>query len=245
MLKRLAIFGLGLLAAFALIGASTFMTCKYQKTSQESKGQSQGQNCSCVGTMVPALIQTKESQGQTHKSADSPPCWYVLLAWPEGITVWAVILTLGAIVWQSIETRRSVENSRRAIILQFRPKVIIRRVHLTNTNPVQVELLIQNIGGTIAHIYDSEFVAKINDYRKPGFALFESAKSFGDFDLEAGATRMEAVPMDGPAEKVMPIGLLWYRDDLGIKRSTGIHRQWNAEWLMLSPIKDSDAEYSD
>jgi hypothetical protein len=39
--------------------------------------------------------------------------WRDLLKWPEGITTWAIILTLGAIVWQSYETRRATNSQRK------------------------------------------------------------------------------------------------------------------------------------
>lgn len=40
------------------------------------------------------------------------PCWHKLLAWPEGITVWVILFTLGAIGWQSYETRKAAEAAR-------------------------------------------------------------------------------------------------------------------------------------
>lgn len=42
--------------------------------------------------------------------------FYQSIRWPEGITTLAIILTLGAIVWQSDETRRSAKASERSVI---------------------------------------------------------------------------------------------------------------------------------
>lgn len=45
---------------------------------------------------------------------EHPPSWFETLAWPNGVTAWALIFTLLAIAWQSAETRaaaRSAEES--------------------------------------------------------------------------------------------------------------------------------------
>jgi hypothetical protein len=44
-------------------------------------------------------------QPREHK----PQGWHKLVAWPEGITAWAIMLTLGAIIWQAWETRKAAE----------------------------------------------------------------------------------------------------------------------------------------
>jgi len=41
------------------------------------------------------------STQQKEPSADSVEGWHKLITWPEGITAWALILTLGAITWQA------------------------------------------------------------------------------------------------------------------------------------------------
>jgi hypothetical protein len=45
---------------------------------------------------------------QTDNSKNKPRGWHKLITWPEGVATWALILTLGAIVWQAVEVRRSV-----------------------------------------------------------------------------------------------------------------------------------------
>jgi hypothetical protein len=44
---------------------------------------------------------------QGSKAEDKPQGWHKLVAWPDGITTWAILFTLGAIIWQSSETRRA------------------------------------------------------------------------------------------------------------------------------------------
>jgi hypothetical protein len=69
---------------------------------QERKGTQQASpatpvsvNCNCTN--------------QADDSKNKPQGWHKLVTWPEGIATWALILTLGAIVCQSIETRKAVK----------------------------------------------------------------------------------------------------------------------------------------
>jgi hypothetical protein len=48
-----------------------------------------------------------------HEAEDGKPnvaWWHVLITWPEGITTWAVILTLGAITWQAFLMRLHADH---------------------------------------------------------------------------------------------------------------------------------------
>lgn len=49
---------------------------------------------------------------------DKAQGWHKFIAWPEGITAWLVVLTLGAIVWQAWETRKAAEVARDSVRLQ-------------------------------------------------------------------------------------------------------------------------------
>jgi hypothetical protein len=60
---------------------------------------------------------------------DYLPWWYGLIAWPQGLETWAVILTLAAIAWQSNETRKSAV----AALLNALPHQ--RRTALDHSNP--------------------------------------------------------------------------------------------------------------
>jgi hypothetical protein len=40
---------------------------------------------------------------------NKPQGWQKFVAWPEGITAWAIMFTLGAIIWQAWETRKASE----------------------------------------------------------------------------------------------------------------------------------------
>ncbi|MDR5729930.1 MAG: hypothetical protein RB191_21160 [Terriglobia bacterium] len=74
--------------------------------------------------------------------AEQPRGWRRFMAWPEGITAWAIILTLGAITWQSFETHRAATASRNAasaalehanhIVASERAWVLVERVTMTS-----------------------------------------------------------------------------------------------------------------
>jgi hypothetical protein len=51
----------------------------------------------------------------TEEGANSLEGWHRLVTWPEGITTWAIILTLAAIVWQAILTRKAVQVAQASV----------------------------------------------------------------------------------------------------------------------------------
>ena len=65
-----------------------------------------------------------EQQDTCKHERDGPsnylPWWYILVTWPEGITAWAIILTLVAISLQSNETRKAATAAARGIEIQER-----------------------------------------------------------------------------------------------------------------------------
>ena len=73
---------------------------------------SHGYNLSCVQSSDPSpatislacTINPKQNADQGQSGA---PWWHKLVAWPEGITAWLLLLTLGAILWQAWETRKA------------------------------------------------------------------------------------------------------------------------------------------
>jgi hypothetical protein len=105
MWKRLAILG----GAIVII-AAIFVAVYYQQ--RHAIGE--GYDIKCKQPSVPASasaelackVQPSQNAEQGHSSWH---WWYVLIAWPEGITAWLLMLTLGAIVWQAWETRKAAK----------------------------------------------------------------------------------------------------------------------------------------
>jgi hypothetical protein len=113
MLKILAILGLFI----AVAGTIVLVTCKYQSSCQ--KETFQADHAATDSLVAPNLspIPAKAQQDAKQRPICAS-CWHILLAWPTGITAWAVILTLFAISWQSAETRKAAESAMKSITLQ-------------------------------------------------------------------------------------------------------------------------------
>lgn len=114
MWKRLAILGV------AVLLVATIAVAVYY---QQSHAISEGYDIKCTQPSAPASapheLACKVQPGQdAEQGHPSRYWWYVLLAWPEGITAWLLLLTLGAIVWQAWETRKSAESAEKQITLQ-------------------------------------------------------------------------------------------------------------------------------
>lgn len=114
MLKGLVILGGG-----ALIVAAILVAVYYQ----QRNAIGQGYDIKCTQPSVPAsapasftcVIHPSQNAEQGHPGLH---WWNVLIAWPEGITAWLLLLTLGGIVWQARATADSVEALKRSIEVQ-------------------------------------------------------------------------------------------------------------------------------
>ena len=116
-LKRLAILGIWLSLAVPA------MADQKQPTGDEQARQSQ----QCLPS--PTAANNQHAGYDQQPSDDKPHGWHKLIAWPEGITTWAVMFTLGAIIWQSYETRKAAE----AALLNAQAIINAERAWLTIT----------------------------------------------------------------------------------------------------------------
>jgi hypothetical protein len=67
----------------------------------------------CVSLSIsPEEKHACDKDAQSRK--DYSPWWYVLVAWPAGITTWALIATCFIVAWQSYETRESAHATAEA-----------------------------------------------------------------------------------------------------------------------------------
>jgi hypothetical protein len=119
MWKRLAILGGSVLIVAAILVAVYY---------QQHNAIGQGYDIKCVQPSEPPLasaslackIYQSQNAEQGHPSLH---WWNVLIAWPEGITAWLLLLTLGAIVWQSWslheQTRHMINKERARIDVSF------------------------------------------------------------------------------------------------------------------------------
>lgn len=122
MLKVLAI-----LAVFVAIGgAIVLVACRYQNPCSKTPAQNANQAQSSAVLPNPQPHPPKPTD-ETHESADCVPCRYKLLAWPEGITVWVILLTLIVISWQSWETAKAAQAAQLSVGAVERQSVLMKR----------------------------------------------------------------------------------------------------------------------
>lgn len=106
-LRRIAVGILPWVIGGAVIGgAIVFVASKQHHAAQEYEAARE-KRCASSFPLDP------EKQDTCKHERDSPnnylPWGYILLAWPEGITAWAIILTFAVIGWQADQTRKATE----------------------------------------------------------------------------------------------------------------------------------------
>lgn len=262
-----------------VLGAVVFVTYKEHTATQEYERDREAR---CISSFP--LDHKKEESCKYER--DSPnnylPWWYVLVAWPDGITTWAIIATGLVIAWQSNETRRSAKAaevsakiSERALIAQFRPKVIIRKMRLDppsfifydRRNDGEWRILIQlaNVGGTKATVLRG--IGYFQEYRG-GSPHDELSRGWfldgpivinpGEYEtieyaLDAAKFRtymriLEAstkVKGKQPPREPVFHGAFAYVDESGVQRETGFGRRWDVMEEKFVPLDDPNFEYQD
>jgi hypothetical protein len=118
MLKRVAI-----LAGISLIAAVILMALFDKDYDTSSKGY----DAKCVQGSEPSTDTGSGSlvctirPGQDAEQGKSNPTWlHKFVTWPERITAWLIMFTLGAIVWQAWWTRKAAEATRASVQAQER-----------------------------------------------------------------------------------------------------------------------------
>lgn len=126
--------------------------------------------------VAPNLPANKPQPKQERSKGSEKMDWfYELIRWPEGITALAIILTLGAIVWQAVETRRAADGAKQAA-----------EAALLNAQAV--------VNSERARLYF--VVDKKMDSAKHGVAIFTI------YAINNGRTPAELTGLRGPVEKI-------------------------------------------
>jgi uncharacterized repeat protein (TIGR01451 family) len=73
-----------------------------------------------TNTIIAAESHDDQSDNHTSNTERNSPTWYRLFAWPEGITTWAIILTLLAVAEQARESAKATQAVRDSLPHQER-----------------------------------------------------------------------------------------------------------------------------
>jgi hypothetical protein len=164
MMKRVAILG-----GISLIAAVILMA----RFNKDYGAASKGYDAKCVQSSEPSmgpgsLVCTIRPGQDAEQDKSNPPWWHKLIVWPEGITAWLIMFTLGAIVWQAWATRESVQTQERAVTLNVNTERPYLVIGVESPSPNRFVFAVKNEGRTPARIESIRCKALMAD---PGGSL--------------------------------------------------------------------------
>jgi hypothetical protein len=279
MLKRLAILTL------AVASGHISAQIPGQRGQQENKTK-QEQHTSGPG-LPPAIIQegnrdeqAQRSQGHSHdwKEAIAPSTWsnwaLFLAAVLAAFFAWRTLRAIGRqadqMEAQLVEMEKVSEIENKTLILQYRPRVIVRNTvakEFTAGGSEQaicrLAFQVANIGGSPANITGGEiYMLAVSLHGEDDIRFIESTHGIVEQrTLQPGEREnfedvLESnIPTDAgwsdfhesraSIHSIYLIGTIWYRDDLSILRQTGIHRKYDPKSRRFESDQTSEQEYSD
>jgi hypothetical protein len=96
-----------------LVAVSIFITSKHEQYSNDSNPQTGNSD----GTVSAPKLPQAESNGADSKwYSPSGNLFYYIFGWPNGVTVWALFLTLIVIADQTAQTKKAAEAARDSVI---------------------------------------------------------------------------------------------------------------------------------
>jgi hypothetical protein len=172
---------------------------------------------------------------------------------------------------EEMKKAREIEN--KTLILQYRPKVIVRNVRalefssaLYRPGECQIRFTIVNVGGSPAHIVSGGNLKLISalgytvdnvalhdgdEFVIPEFTLEPGQQNIFDGRLTTGTDNDEGWiayrkgRSTSPSRYLYLMGTIWYQDDLNIPRATGVSRKYDISTKTFAPMKESEEEYTD
>lgn len=90
------------------------MSVQHEPSGAQAARESQ-QDTKQTNAPAPSITNDRATSYYKQPCKQKPQRWHKLVTWPEGITTWAVLFTLLAIVSQAFETRRSVDVANRGM----------------------------------------------------------------------------------------------------------------------------------
>jgi hypothetical protein len=112
MLKKLGQIRVGAIAWIVggcfVIGAIVFVASQQHAAAKKYETERE-KRCTSAFPLNPE--KQDACKHERDSGSDYLAWWYVLFTWPEGITVWALLLTLCVIMYQSYHTRRAADGA--------------------------------------------------------------------------------------------------------------------------------------
>ncbi len=171
MLKALAFLLAGVVIAAVVFAA---------KNDSSENSPSGGYNINCSQTVEPSVTSASLTcKLDPEQKKVNRPWWHELFAWPEGITAWALILTLFMITWQSAATASAASAANRGIehsIASERAWVLVDSVILASgkaelpegTDQVFIQCNARNHGRSAARVLGMRAVHAVGPISDPG-----------------------------------------------------------------------------
>lgn len=178
-------------------------------------------------------------------------------------------LTLLRIERQTKAIEDSVSVSEKALILQFRPKIVILGEEVRGITASEiaeepvVSFVVINEGASIAHIYQSSVVVKQINYANLQFKLFDGEASLGKFSLKPGEAEEKKIALSQETATKIQEEIIhkdddeWnggsrtffacsirYKDDVGTSRITSRLRRFEPHSLGFGKADENPVEYS-
>jgi len=240
-------------AACIFVGAIALVVAKQHAAAEEYKADRE-RYCAAFSHSEEQRVGCTEENAS---AKDYLPWWYILVSWPEGITVWAIIGTGFVIAWQSHETRRSanaalqsVKLEREEFISTFRPRIRVRLIVLEERGgKTKISLNIVNVGDTEAHVTEGDAVLThnfstfddnvvINGEKISPRTLKAGESVIHQIDLgEIGSTTARMVTQEHSANGTFECkGIIRYRDGNGTTRITEWRREYCPQWREFLPF---------
>jgi hypothetical protein len=227
----------------------------------ETRKNNHQENGSHVNAIATTADHSDKGAKQADESEDSPG-WIDTFAWPNGVTAWALLLTLLVVAWQSTETRDAAKSTRDALILQYRPKIVIRSLTLTRneSSNFEIVLVLRNSGSNLAYISESNFAI---NWITPDRTQEGHVETITAITLKPGETRslkftapefyirfeasriiLENNPSQMQTVYLGCIASISYTDGIGTRRDTALNRVYDYR-ASTFVISNTEADYSD
>ena len=210
------------IAVAVILGLSVSVSHQDQKTRDQYEQKCAQFNARAV---APASHSEDCDKG-AENAARHLPRWYRVFGWPEGITTWAILLTLLALAEQTGQTRKAAEGAQRAADAAFaqielmkskeRSRLSISPLPLTafgKDEPQEIGFLVTNFGGTHATAVRIISNCEVNGFG--GVPLDPQVVPRDGCILpdhldggKEGVSRIKVVRPDSPAKLTVP--LFWF-----------------------------------